>query len=184
MLTTNLRINGTTIDPAEAVRSAREIKAPDPRELREMLDAVPDRVDAALGAAGESLRDAGDSLRATVHELSAPPRRTRMPSTRGWLAGAALLVATIGVTAWLFRRRAVSLDTLDLDDDVAQLDREDRDRAAGEGMGTAVGTSESVMPHDPLHVSSDQELTGVMAEPVAAGEHNGFGTSSSDPYSS
>ena len=85
MLTRTIHLNGTTIDPAEAMRSAG-------------LDTVPDRVDAAISAAGDSLRDAGDSLRATVHQLSAPPARTKMPSTRGWLAGIAFLVAAVAVT--------------------------------------------------------------------------------------
>ena len=179
MLTRTIRLNGTTIDPGEAIRSAG-------------LDTMPDRVDAAISAAGDSLRDAGDSLRATVHQLSAPPQRGRMPSTRGMLAGVAFLVAAIAVTTWLFRRMS-SAPALP-DDDLDVLDLEDLERAKSEGMGTAVAAAdripstmhapESVIAGDPLHVPSDNELTGVMAEAAAVGEHNGLGISSSDRYSS
>lgn len=179
MLTRTIRLNGTTIDPAEAIRSAG-------------LDTMPERVDAAISAAGESLRDAGDSLRATVHQLSAPPQRGRMPSTRGMLAGVAFVVATVALTTWLFRRMSAAPALPDVDLDA--LDLEDLERAKGEGMGTAVGTTdrmpstmtapEPAIAHDPLHVPSDNELTGVMAEPAAAGEHNGLGIASSDRYSS
>ena len=65
------------------------------------------------------------------------------------------------------------------DDDLDALDLEDLERAKGEGMGTAI-TSDP----DPLHVPSDNDLLGVMAEPVATGEHNGMGLASSDRYSS
>lgn len=157
MLTRTIRVNGTTIDPGEAIRSTR-------------LDTVPDRVDAAIGAAGESLRDAGDSLRATVHQLSAPPSRTRMPSTRGWLAGFAFLLAAIAIATWLFRRMSAAPMGISADD-LDALDLEDLERAKGEGMGTAIAS-------DPLHVPSDIEATdddliGVMAEPAATVEHNG-----------
>lgn len=163
MLTRTIHLNGTTIDPAEAMRSAG-------------LDTVPDRVDAAISAAGDSLRDAGDLLRATVHQLSAPPARTKMPSTRGWLAGIVFLVAAVAVSTWLFRRMSTARMA---DDDLDALDLEDLERAKGEGMGTAI-TSDP----DPLHVPSDNDLLGVMAEPVATGEHNGMGLASSDRYSS
>ena len=156
MLTRTIRVNGTTIDPAEAIRSTG-------------LDTMPERVDAAINAAGESLRDAGDSLRATVHQLSAPPSRTRMPSTRGWLAGFAFLVAAIALATWLFRRLSAAPMALSADD-LDALDLEDLERAKGEGMGTAVGTA---IASDPLHVPSDNDLMGVMAEPAAIGEHNG-----------
>jgi hypothetical protein len=169
MLTRTIHVNGTTIDPAEAIHSTG-------------LDTVPDRVDAAISAAGDSLREAGDSLRATVHQLSAPPSRTRMPSTRGWLAGIAFLVAAVAVSTWLFRRMSSAPVA---DDDLDTLDLEDLERAKGEGMGTAVG---SAVSSDPLHVpsdsESDNELMGVMAEPAAIGERNGIGVASSDRYSS
>ena len=161
MLTRTIHLNGTTIDPAEAIRSTG-------------LDAVPDRVDAAISAAGDSLRDAGDSLRATVHQLSAPPSRTKMPSTRGWLAGIAFLVAAVAVTTWLFRRMSAAPT---VEDDLDVLDLEDLERAKGEGMGTAISS-------DPLHVPSDNGLLGVMAEPDATGEHNGLGVAAADRYSS
>ncbi len=128
MLSRTIRLTGTTIDPGEAIRSAG-------------LDAMPERVDAAISAAGESLRDAGDSLRATVHQLSAPPQRGRMPSTRGMLAGVAFLVAAVAVTTWLFRRMSATPAAL-LDDDLDVLDLGDLERAKGEGMGTAVATTD------------------------------------------
>ena len=180
MLTRTIRLNGTTIDPAEAIRSAG-------------LDTMPERVDAAISAAGDSLRDAGDSLRATVHQLSAPPQRGRMPSGRGWLAGVAFIVAAVALTTWLFRRMSAA-PAARPDDDLDVLDLEDLERATGEGMGTAAGTTdrmpstmiapESVLALDPRHVPSDHELAGVMAEPAATGEHNGLGIASSDRYSS
>ena len=180
MLTRTIRLNGTTIDPAEAIRSAG-------------LDTVPERVDAAIAAAGDSLRDAGDSLRATVHQLSAPPQRGRMPSGRGWLAGVAFVVAAVALTTWLFRRMSARPAALP-DDDLDALDLEDLERAKGEGMGTAVDTADRmpstmtapdpVIARDPLQVPSDHELAGVMAEPAAPGEHNGLEVASSDRYSS
>lgn len=180
MLTRTIRLNGTTIDPAEAIRSAG-------------LDTMPERVDAAISAAGDSLRDAGDSLRATVHQLSAPPQRGRMPSTRGLLAGVTFVVAAVALTTWLFRRMSATSAALP-DDDLDALDLDDVERAKGEGMGTAAGTADrmpttmtapgSVVARDPVHVPSDSELTGVMAESAVAGEHNGLGIASSDRYSS
>ncbi len=104
MLTRSLRLNGTTIDPAEAVRSARDIQPPDPREFLKAFDDVPEKLEGALDAAGTSLRDAGESLRATVHELSAPPRRNRMPTAGGWVAGLVVMVAAVALTTWLVRR--------------------------------------------------------------------------------
>ena len=50
MQTPTLRMNGTVIDPADAVRSARDLQVPDARDLLRGLDAVPGRVDTALGA--------------------------------------------------------------------------------------------------------------------------------------
>ena len=155
MLTRTITLNGTTIDPAEAIRSTG-------------LDTMPERVDAAISAAGDSLRDAGDSLRATVHQLSAPPSRTRMPSTRGWFAGIVLVVAAVTLATWLVRRMSSTPTALNVDE-LDALDLKDLERAKGEGMGTAVGTAVA----DPLHIPSDNELIGVMAEPAASGEHNG-----------
>ncbi len=183
MLTRTFRLNGTTIDPAEAVRSARDIQAPDPRELRRAFDDMPEKLEGALDAAGTSLRDAGDSLRATVHDLSAPPRRNRMPSSAGgWLAGLALILAAVAVATWLVRRFWPATTTPD-DDDVAVLDRFDLDRAAGEGMGTAPGASERrssipapvtgeglLSPLDSRRQTTEPDrLTGVMAEPTSVG---------------
>ena len=102
------------------------------------LDDMPDRLEDAIEAAGESLREAGDAIRASVHEMTAPSPRNRMPSTRGWLAGIVVMVAGIAVVTWLFRRFSTST-TKDVDDEYARLDLDDLDRAAGEGMGTAPG---------------------------------------------
>jgi len=184
MLTRSLRLNGTTIDPAEAVRSARDsasdIQAPDPREFLRAFDDVPEKLEGALDAAGTSLRDAGESLRATVHELSAPPRRNRMPSAGGWLAGLAVMLAAVALTTWLVRRLWPATTT-PMDDDVALLDSLDLDRAAGEGMGTAPGTPERrstipapdqglLAPLDSRRQTTEPDrLTGVMAEPTAVG---------------
>lgn len=180
MLLSNLRLNGTTIDPAEAVRTARDsardlrdFQAPDRDDIKRAFEEVPDRLEEAIEAASESLRDAGDAIRASVHEMTAPPSRTRMPSTRGWVAGIAFTTAAVVLATWLFRRFSSSTTRLD-DDDFASLDREDLDRAAGEGMGTAPGASERrssmtgegfLSPLDASRESGGTRLTGVMADP-------------------
>jgi hypothetical protein len=206
MLTRTFRVNGTTIDPAEAVRTARDaardttkdLQAPDARDLRRALDDVPDRIEDALEAANASLREAGDSLRAAVHDMTAPPQRTRMPSAGAWVAGVVFMIAALALGAWLFRRlSAPAIDTLD--DDFGGLDRADLDRAAGEGMGTAPGAPERrstmtpgeglLSPLDGPRENSGIGLTGVMADPAATGARpgildpedasaNGVGTSS------
>ena len=102
MHTPTLHRNGT-IDPAEAIRSARD-QAPDARELLRGLDAVPARVDTALSTAGDTIREAGDQLRGTIHELSAPRRERRLPIAWPWLVGLAAAMTVIGVGAWWFRR--------------------------------------------------------------------------------
>jgi hypothetical protein len=198
MLTRNVRLNGTTIDPAEAVRSARDatrdlrvtardLQAPDARDLRKAIDKamddVPDRIEDAIEAANESLREAGESLRAAVHDLTAPQQRSRMPSAGAWLAGVAFMIAAVALGAWLFRRMSSSaVDELDLD--VSTLDRDDLDRAAGEGMGTAPGAAERRMgtspnegllsPLDAPRENSGIGLTGVMADPATTGERSGL----------
>ena len=180
MLTRTFHLNGTTIDPAEAVRSARdtarELQAPDRQDIKRALDDMPDRLEDAIEAAGESLREAGDAIRASVHEMTAPSPRNRMPSTRGWLAGIAVMVAGIAVATWLFRRFSAST-TKDVDDEYARLDLDDLDRAAGEGMGTAPGAPERrstmttgeglLSPLDSARESTGTRLTGVMADPSA-----------------
>jgi hypothetical protein len=180
MLTPTFRLNGTTIDPAEAVRSARDLQPPDPRELLRAFDDVPVKLEGAIDAAGSSLRDAGESLRATVHELSAPPRRNRMPSAGGWLAGLVVMVAAVAVTTWLVRRLWPATKAR-IDGEVAELDRVDLDRAAGEGMGTAPGSAERrssipttgeglLAPLDSRRQTTEPDrLTGVMAEPTGVG---------------
>ena len=109
-----LRLNGTVIDPAEAVRSARDFQAPDAREILRNLDSVPGRVDTAISAAGDSLRETGDQIRGTIHELSAPRRDRRLPIAWPWLVGLAVGFTIIGVGAWWFRR---SSSPAILDDD-------------------------------------------------------------------
>jgi len=180
MMTRSIRLNGTTIDPAEAVRAARDVQPPDPRELLKAFDDVPEMLEGALDAAGSSLRDAGESLRATVHELSAPPRRNRTPSASGWLAGLVVMVAAVALTTWLVRRLWPATKTT-IDDEFAELDRVALDRAAGEGMGTAPGSAErrSTIPTtgegllSPLdsrrQTTEPDRLTGVMAEPAGVG---------------
>jgi hypothetical protein len=178
MLTRNFRVNGTTIDPAEAVRNVRdsafEFQAPDRQEIRRALDDMPDRLEEAIEAAGESLREAGDAIRASVHEMTAPTQRNRMPSTRGWLAGIAVTVAAVGLATFLFRRLS-SMAAQRADADYAQLDRDDLDRAAGEGMGTAPGAAERqssittgeglLAPLDSGRETTGTRLAGVMADP-------------------
>jgi hypothetical protein len=141
MHTPTLRLNGTVIDPAEAVRSAKDLQAPDPRELLRGLDSVPARVDSALSAAGDSLRETGDQIRDTIHELSAPRRSRRLPIAWPWLVGLAAGFTVIGVGAWWFRRSSSPV-VLDDDVDLSGLDREDLDRATSEGMGTAPGATD------------------------------------------
>jgi hypothetical protein len=181
MLTRTLRLNGTTIDPAEAVRTARdsardtarEFQAPDRDDIRRAFEEVPDRLEEAIEAAGESLREAGDAIRASVHEMTAPKPRVRMPSTRGWVAGIAFTMAAVVLGTWLFRRLTSAPDHID--DEYASLDREDLDRATGEGMGTAPGASDRrstiptgeglLSPLDSTRDSSSTRLTGVMGDP-------------------
>ena len=116
MQTPTFRMNGTVIDPAEAVRSARDLQVPDTRDLLRGLDAVPGRVDTALGAAGDSLREAGDQLRGTIHEMSAPRRNRRLPIAWPLLVGLAVGAAMIGLGTWWFRR---STATPTFEDDIA-----------------------------------------------------------------
>jgi hypothetical protein len=141
MQTPTLRMNGTVIDPADAVRSARDLQVPDARDLLRGLDAVPGRVDTALGAAGDSLREAGDQLRGTIHELSAPRRERRLQMAWPWLVGFAAIATLIGLGTWWFRRSTAS-PAFEDDADIASLDREDLERASGEGMGTAPGATD------------------------------------------
>jgi hypothetical protein len=153
MHTPTLHRNGT-IDPAEAIRSARD-QAPDARELLRGLDTVPARVDTALSTAGDTIREAGDQLRGTIHELSAPRRERRLPIAWPWLVGLAAGMTVIGVGAWWFRRSSSATDIEDID--LSTLDREDLDRATGEGMGTAPGATDGLaMPTN----GSSAELTG------------------------
>lgn len=155
MQTPTLRMNGTVIDPAEAVKSARDLQVPDARELLRGLDAVPGRVDTAIGAAGNSLREAGDQLRGTIHEMSAPRRDRRLPIAWPLLVGLAVGAAVIGLGTWWFRRSTASQA---FDEDIADLDREDLDRAAGEGMGTAPGATDHLA--SPSN-GSEPDLVGV-----------------------
>jgi hypothetical protein len=190
MLTRSFRVNGTTIDPAGAVAdavraarksarrsargSARDFQAPE--DIRRALDEVPDRLEDAIEAASDSIREAGETLRATVHELTAPPERRRMPTGRGWLAGIGIVVAAVALTT-LVVRRVWSPSTEHLDDEVRRLDREDLDRATGEGMGTAPGAPERrsslttgaglLSPLD-ARESPASRLTGVMADPATS----------------
>jgi hypothetical protein len=84
MLTRSLRLNGTTIDPAEAVRSARDIQPPDPREFLKAFDDMPEKLEGALDAAGTS-RCATRASRCVPPCTSCPrPRRNRMPTAGGW----------------------------------------------------------------------------------------------------
>lgn len=182
----------TTSVIRSARNSARDIQPRiqpiDTDDIRRALDSVPDRVDAAIEAAGESLRDAGEALRVAVHDLSAPPQRTRMPSGRGWVAGIAFVVASIAVATWLTRRIAMSRHAFSPDDDLGVLDRDDLDRATGEGMGTAAGTDRTssmttgeglLSPLDQFNETSDRRLAGVMAEPTQVAG-NGLGIPASD----
>lgn len=136
-----LRMNRTVIDPAEAIRTARDFEAPDAGELRRSLETVPARVDTAIAAAGDSLRETGDQIRETIHELSAPRRQRGLPIAWPWLVGLAAGFTVIGVGAWWYRRSSSTV-VLDDDLDLSGLDREDLDRAAGEGMGTAPGATD------------------------------------------
>ena len=141
---------------------------------------MPEKLEGALDAAGTSLRDAGESLRATVHELSAPPRRNRMPTAGGWVAGLVVMVAAVALTTWLVRRLWPATKAT-IDDEFAELDRVDLDRAAGEGMGTAPGSAERrssipttgeglLAPLDSRRQTTEPDrLTGVMAEPTGVG---------------
>ena len=117
MQTPTISLNGATFDPAEALRSVN--------------------VDQALDAAGETLREAGEQIRETIHELSAPRSQRRLPLAWPWLIGLAAGLTVIGIGTWWFRRS--SSPVIDLDEDLATLDREDLDRATSEGMGTAAG---------------------------------------------
>jgi hypothetical protein len=178
MLTRTFRVNGTTIDPAEAVRtardSAREFQTPDRQDIKRAFEDVPDRVEEAIEAASETLREAGDAIRASVHEMTAPAPRYRMPSTRGWVAGIAFTMAALVLATWLFRRVS-SAATRRADADYARLDREALDRAASEGMATAPGAPERrstmtpgeglLSPLDSARETSGTRLSGVMADP-------------------
>jgi hypothetical protein len=183
MLTRSFRMNGTNIDPVEAVRNVREtvrdVQPPDPRDLRHALDDVPDKLEQAIDAASVSLRDAGDTLRAAVHDMTAPPQQNR-PSTRGMLVGIAFMVAAAAAATWVFRR-LTSAPMAPTDADLAGLDREDLDRAAGEGMGTAPGAAERrtsgeglLTPLDAPRENSGVGLTGVMADPMLPGTAMGL----------
>ena len=74
----------------------------------------------------------------------------------------------------------------ELDEDFAGLDRQDLERAAGEGRGTAPGAPERrsastmnpdeglLSPLDGPRENSGIGLTGVMADPAATGARTGF----------
>ena len=102
-----------------------------------------------------------------------------MPTAGGWLAGLAVMVAAVALTTWLVRRLWPATKTI-VDDELAELDRVDLDRAAGEGMGTAPGSTERrssipttgeglLAPLDSRRQTTEPDrLTGVMAEPTAS----------------
>ena len=112
-----------------------------------------------------------------------------MPAAGGWLAGLAVMVAAVALTTWLVRRLWPATKTT-VDDELAELDRVDLDRAASEGMGTAPGSTERhssipttgeglLAPLDSRRQTTEPDrLTGVMAEPtvVGADTHGAMGS--------
>ena len=147
MHTPTLRMNGTVIDPAEAIRSARDPGARRAAICCRGLETVPARVDTALSTAGDTIRETGDQLRETIHELSAPRRQRGLPIAWPWLVGLAAGFTVIGVGAWWYRRSSSTV-VLDDDLDLSGLDREDLDRADRRRHGHGAGRDRS--PGEPV----------------------------------
>lgn len=118
-------------------RTTPEIDFPDPSELVRRLD-VPRRLDAGRELAVEVL---GRAMERT------PAARRRERRRRAIVAATVGLVVA-GIATWAVRRIA---DRQALRAETRRFDRESAERAAGEGMGTAIGSptsSDALVPVD------------------------------------
>lgn len=112
---------------AAAVHTAREVDLSDP------LDAIRTDLSGGIGAGRELVGDAAETLaEALARSLGRERRRSRRRP-----AAIVLGIGIIGLlvlAAWWLRRR-----TMDLAFEDKALDRASLDRAADDGMGTAIG---------------------------------------------
>lgn len=116
---------------------------------------VPGRLDDALDAAS-------GVVQALVEQLPGQRRRRSMLVARAWLIGGAIVGAvlvTVGIAAWIRRRRAEGrAEKLRAAEDRA-FDRAALDRATAEGMGP--GTDPLPSPNGALHDGIVHDLPAV-----------------------
>lgn len=113
---------------AAAVRTARKI------DLSDSLDAIRTDVGERVEIGRELVGDAAESVGAAVARM--PGRSKRRSRRRPAMIGLAIgIIGVIAVAAWWRRRH--SMDVVVEDE---ALDRELLDRAADDGMGSAIGS--------------------------------------------
>jgi hypothetical protein len=134
--TSSLRIADAGIDPKAVVRSARDLSLSDAGGLLRRVD-VPAQFDAAMEAASEAARSVVERL---------PGRRRRRRRLPVLVAGVSIVVlAAVGMAAWLMRRRTAGEAARDRVEE-GEFDRDSLDRAANEGMPIVPGVDDA-LPH-------------------------------------
>jgi hypothetical protein len=119
---------------AAAIRSAREIDVSDPMDAIRRID-----VSHGIDVGREVVGDAAGALAETVARF--PVRGRRRSRRRPALIGLAIgIIGAVVLAAWWLRRRPAD----DMTEEDERLDRDALERAADEGMGTAIGS-----PPDP-----------------------------------
>jgi hypothetical protein len=138
---------------AAAVRTAREVN------LSEPLDVIRTDLSGGIDVGRELVGDAAETLAETVARLQGRSRRRswRRPAMVGLTIG---IIAVLAFAAWWLRRRAADVAVQD-----DRLDREPLDRAADEGMGTAIG-SPTPEPSEPERVLVAMEIVSADASGV------------------
>jgi hypothetical protein len=112
---------------AAAVRTARQV------DLSDSLDAIRTDVGERVEVGRELVGDAAESLGVAVARMQGrSQRRSRRPALIALTIG---IIGVIVLAVWWRRRQA-----MDAVVDVEALDRELLDRAADDGMGSAIGS--------------------------------------------
>lgn len=113
---------------AAAVRTARKI------DLSDSLDAIRADVGERVEVGRELVGDAAESVGEAVARMQGRSQRRsrRRPAMIGLAIG---IIGVIALAAWWRRRRAMDVVVED-----EALDRELLDRAADDGMGSAIGS--------------------------------------------
>lgn len=113
---------------AAAVRTARKV------DLSDSLDAIRTDVGERVEVGRELVGDAAGSVGVAVARMQGRSQRRsrRRPAMIGLTIG---IIGVIALAAWWLRRRAMNVVVED-----EALDRELLDRAADDGMGTAIGS--------------------------------------------